>query len=187
MLLNPRWRHRCFHVCFCVCLCLCFYKLVGLDYLILKYFFIIGHKTLKTTELASCKQQHKLRPTQTCRSGCTNNMRLPVYLLLAFVLSSLSMGFLGSGDGLFASSSRITLPNSGTLLFSDAAGFTSALSGCFTEPLRKYKLLSLGTFSPSAAGATGELALPSRQDQQAFGLSFSCSYQVTSILTQAQN
>lgn len=66
---------------------------------------------MKTTEMGSCKQQRKPRPTQTRRAGCTNNMRPPVYLqcLLAFVLSSPSMGFLGSGDGLFASSSRITL------------------------------------------------------------------------------
>lgn len=101
----------------------------------------MGHKTLKTMEMGSRKQQHQFRPTQTSRSGCIN-MRLPIYMLLVFVLSSMSMDVLGSDDGLFTSSSRIILPSSGTVLFSDAGGFISVLTDCFAELHHKYELLS---------------------------------------------
>lgn len=110
---------------------------------------------------------------------------LPVYLLLAFVRNSPSMGVLGSGDVFFVPSFRIILPNCGTLLFSDAGGLTQVLSGCFAEPLHKSELQ--GSFSSSAAAASGESALPALQDQQTFGLLFSCSCLVTFILTQVQN
>lgn len=95
---------------------------------------------------------------------------LPVYLLLAFVLSSPFMGVWGSGDGLFISSFRIILPNSGTLLVSDAGGLTRVLPDCFAESLYKSEFQS---------------ALPA--DQQAFGLLFSCSCLVTFIPAQVQN
>lgn len=72
-------------------------------------------------------------------------MRLPIYLLLAYVLSSPTVDAPGSGS--FASS-RIILPNSATMLFPDTGGFTSihmASSDFYDfsiKILHKYELFS---------------------------------------------
>ena len=100
---------------------------------------------------------HFGKPAHT--SDCFNNMSLPVYLLLACVLVSHSVGVLGFSDGSSASS-RIILPNSGTMLLSDAGGSAairmSALvfPGCSTgSQLLSWAEVGYGSFGPTAADA----------------------------------
>lgn len=84
---------------------------------------------------------------QTSWFGYINSMR-PVALvyLLAYVLSSLAVNELGSGDGSDAFFC-ITFPNSGTMLLPDGDGLTSARlasadsPSCSADALRQHELL----------------------------------------------
>jgi len=117
-------------------------------------------------------------------------MKLPVYLLLPYVLSSSTVDTMG----LYFH--RLFTQNLEICCLADISGFasihmaSSVFTDYSTETLHKYGLLSWAhtqRFQSISCRRDHGVDNTTWKDHQAFGLLYSFSYQVTSTPTQAQN